>query len=81
MLRMPQSLHAELARAAEREQISLNQYITNTLSSAIGRRPDGERVQRGPHWLPAAILAGIVVTVATAILAIVVLVLVWANGW
>ena len=33
MLRMPQSLHAELAEAAEREEVSLNQFITNTLAA------------------------------------------------
>jgi HicB family len=79
MLRMPQSLHTELARAAEREHISLNQYITNTLSSAMGRRREGERAP-GPRWLPAALLAGIAVTVAAAILAMVLLVLLWQNG-
>ena len=36
MLRMPQSLHTELAQAAEREEVSLNQYITNTLAASMG---------------------------------------------
>ena len=36
LLRMPQSLHAELAEAAEREEVSLNQYITNTLAAGVG---------------------------------------------
>ena len=36
MLRMPQSLHAELAEAAEREEVSLNQFITNTLAAVHG---------------------------------------------
>jgi len=40
LLRMPQSLHGELAQAAERDQVSLNAYITGLLSVAIGwRRP------------------------------------------
>jgi antitoxin HicB len=40
LLRMPQSLHGELARAAEQDQVSLNAYITGLLSAAIGwRRP------------------------------------------
>jgi antitoxin HicB len=38
LLRMPLSLHAELARAAEREQVSLNAYITSQLASAVGWR-------------------------------------------
>jgi hypothetical protein len=35
---MPQSLHAELADAAEREQVSLNQFITLALAAAVGWR-------------------------------------------
>jgi hypothetical protein len=81
MLRMPQSLHAELARAAQQEDISLNRYITKTLSSAMGRPSDGAPPHTAPRWLPGAILAGIVVTVAAAILAIALLVLAWQSGW
>ena len=43
LLRMPRSLHAELARAAEREGTSLNGFITGALASTIGwRGEDGE---------------------------------------
>jgi hypothetical protein len=35
---MPQSLHTELAEAAEREQVSLNQFITLALAAAVGWR-------------------------------------------
>jgi RNA polymerase sigma-B factor len=38
LVRMPQTLHAELARAAEREEISLNQFITSSLASAVNWR-------------------------------------------
>jgi antitoxin HicB len=38
LLRMPQSLHAELSRAAERENVSLNQFITDALAGALGWR-------------------------------------------
>ena len=41
MLRMPQSLHAELAEAAELEEVSLNQYITNTLAAGVGWHTEG----------------------------------------
>src|ERR671922_1050126 len=42
LLRMPRSLHEELARASDREGVSLNQFITGALSSAVGwRRADG----------------------------------------
>jgi RNA polymerase sigma-B factor len=43
LVRMPQSLHAELARAAEREEVSLNQFITSSLASVIGWRQAGRR--------------------------------------
>src|ERR687897_3108087 len=35
LLRMPRTLHAELTRASEREGVSLNQFITDVLASAI----------------------------------------------
>jgi antitoxin HicB len=38
LLRMPQSLHSELAHSADAEGISLNQFITTTLASAVGWR-------------------------------------------
>ena len=36
LLRIPQSLHAQLAREAEREGVSLNQYAATTLAGAVG---------------------------------------------
>ena len=47
----------------------------------MGRHSDEVRAQPVPRWLPGAILLGIVVTVAATILAIVLLVLAWQNGW
>jgi RNA polymerase sigma-B factor len=44
LLRMPQSLHRELARAAEAQQTSLNQFIASSLSRAIGL-PSGDEPQ------------------------------------
>jgi antitoxin HicB len=38
IVRLPQSLHAELVRAAEREGVSLNQFVTNVLAGAVGWR-------------------------------------------
>jgi RNA polymerase sigma-B factor len=35
MLRMPRSLHAELSRAAERDEVSLNRFIGNSLQTAL----------------------------------------------
>lgn len=48
LLRMPRTLHAELTRIAEREGVSLNQFITDALSSAVGwRLPGRERSANG----------------------------------
>ena len=38
LLRMPRTLHAELTRVAERENVSLNQFITDSLASTVGWR-------------------------------------------
>lgn len=81
MLRMPQSLHAELAQAAEREEVSLNQFITNTLAASLRWHSDSEAAPTPPRWLPAAILTNIVVVVIAAVIAIVLLILAWQQGW
>ena len=46
------SLHAELAEAAEREEVSLNQFITNTLSASVGWHVEGGEL-KGGHEEPA----------------------------
>jgi hypothetical protein len=35
---MPRTLHAALTKAAERENVSLNQFITDSLASVVGWR-------------------------------------------
>lgn len=47
LLRMPQTLHAELARIAERESVSLNQFITDVLAGALGWRAAGQKARAG----------------------------------
>jgi RNA polymerase sigma-B factor len=47
LLRMPQTLHAELARRASRDEASLNGYITGLLASAVSW-------QKQPHELARA---------------------------
>jgi antitoxin HicB len=42
LLRMPRTLHAELTRAADREGVSLNQFITDALASSVGWRGPNE---------------------------------------
>jgi antitoxin HicB len=55
LLRMPRTLHAELTRTAEREGVSLNQFITDTLASSVawrGRSPSASGA--GPIQTPGA---------------------------
>lgn len=80
LVRMPQTLHDELARAAESERVSLNQFITNALSASIGwqRSPDLE--QRPPRWLSAAILTNIVIVVLAGIAAMILLLVALQQG-
>ena len=48
LLRMPRTLHADLARAAEREGTSLNAFITGALASTIGWRGTDGELTAGP---------------------------------
>ena len=80
MLRMPQSLHAELAEAAEREEVSLNQFITNTLAASVGWHVEGGELPHTPaqgappRWLPAALVTNIVVVVIAGLVALALLI-------
>jgi cobalamin biosynthesis Mg chelatase CobN len=49
---MPQTLHAELARVAERERVSLNQFITDALSGALGWRAPSRESTGGTRAVP-----------------------------
>jgi hypothetical protein len=78
LLRMPQSLHAELAREAEREGVSLNALITGALSSAIGwRAPEGSARPAAPKLLRVAIVADLVLVAIAALVAIALLIAAW----
>lgn len=81
MLRMPQSLHAELAQAAEREEVSLNQFITNTLAASMHWHAESESAPPPPRWLPAALVTNIVVVVIAGVIALVLLIVAWQQGW
>ena len=54
LVRMPQTLHAQLARAAEREEISLNQFITSSLASAVNWRGQAAEPPQPPSSRPHA---------------------------
>jgi hypothetical protein len=95
LVRMPQSLHAELARVAEREGVSLNTLITGALASAVSWREgtvegldvvDAEAPAEAPpssrpRWTSIALAANLVVVVLAAIVAIVLLIVALGHGW
>jgi hypothetical protein len=93
---MPATLHDELASAAKREGISLNQLITGVLAGAVEWRtsdaPLGARRQTGDTGgLPADrelpgkltrtfLIANFTVVLVAAIAAITLLVVAWRTG-
>jgi RNA polymerase sigma-B factor len=71
LLRMPRSLHEELARASDRDGVSLNQFITGVLASAVAwnREDDAPSPQSGRQRGMAFLLAMNLVLVALAAVA------------
>jgi hypothetical protein len=82
LLRMPESLHAELARASERAGLSLNAFINDALATAVGGRRDATRpvAQRGRaergrrRFVERLLVANLIVVAGVGVLAIVLLV-------
>jgi RNA polymerase sigma-B factor len=82
LLRMPESLHAELARASERAGLSLNAFINDALATAVGGRREATRpvAQRGRadrgrrRFVERLLVANLVVVAGVGVLAIVLLV-------
>jgi DNA-binding CsgD family transcriptional regulator len=85
LVRMPQSLHAEVAQAAERDQVSINNYINSLLAAGTQwRRPmfatlDEDLTDKTPgpdalrRMLRVAVAANIATTVFLAAVAVVLL--------
>jgi len=72
LLRMPRTLHEQLAKASERDGVSLNQFITGVLASAVDWRNDegashGRSRSRGMTLLLAANLILVGLAAAAAI--------------
>lgn len=90
MLRMPRSLHAELSGAAEREEVSLNQFIASSLeralaSSAVATSEVSEDDSGNRRTLPAllrlAIIINLIVVLVAGVVAVVILVVASQQGW
>jgi hypothetical protein len=79
LLRMPRTLHADLAEAAEREGTSLNQFITSALTRTVqGDETSGPAAEDAPdagqsRVIAAALVANAVVIGLAAVAAIAVL--------
>src|SRR4051794_26767854 len=81
LVRMPRTLHADLARAASREQVSLNQFITGVLSAAVAWRaaaptppPATTDAPQPSRLLRYALVADVVLVAVAAVVAVVLLV-------
>ena len=92
LLRMPQTLHCELAQAADSRETSLNSFITSSLTRAVGV-PGGEEAEHGarpPHdeggtgssesrRFRRAMAANLIVVGFVGIAAVILLILAWAS--
>jgi RNA polymerase sigma-B factor len=94
LVRMPSELHEQLAQAAERDEVSLNRFVTQALSTSVDPaepasvHPD-ESVAVEPRQTPAsstarklklAVATNLVVVVLAAVAAVVLLVLALQRG-
>lgn len=86
LLRMPESLHAELAKASQAEGVSLNAFITEVLAGAVGPQGSGLRsrgrsrrtTEAAPaatprRLLPSLLVANLLVVGAVGVVALVLL--------
>jgi hypothetical protein len=80
---MPETLHAELARAADRAGISLNQFITTALADVVGDRQAAKlatprrKSERRSRTLDLLLALNLVVVAAAGVVAILLLFSAW----
>ena len=77
LLRLPRSLHAELAAAAEQEGVSLNAYISGTLAAAVGH-PAGDE-DGGPAGHSRLLVVNALVIALAALAGIALLLQAWLG--
>ncbi len=85
---MPRTLHAELARLAEKRGISLNQLIVGLLSGSVDNGAHGSPSQevlgadaRTQRRLGVALTVNLVVLALVAVVAVALLVVAWRGGF
>jgi hypothetical protein len=78
LVRMPRTLHAELAQAADAEGVSLNQFIIGALTGAVGWRAgkDAPAPSRS-RTLTVVLAINLAVLALAAVVAVAALVLAW----
>jgi hypothetical protein len=82
---MPSELHGELARAAERNGTSLNQFITRALARTVGwgddgpAGPDADDAKSGRDATMVVLVANAVAVGAAAVAAIAILLFAWLG--
>ena len=79
LVRMPRTLHAELARAADAEGVSLNQFIIGALTGAVAWRAGGEgrAAPARSRTLTIVLAANLAVLAIAAVVAVAAFVLAW----
>jgi RNA polymerase sigma-B factor len=86
LVRMPSELHEQLALKAERQQVSLNRYVTDTLSSSVGLNGSNAQARKRPsegvrpRALRMAVATNLAVVVVAGVIAVVLLVLALQRG-
>ena len=90
LVRMPSELHEQLAHAAERQEVSLNRYVTDALSSSVGMTGTDSSPERAgaakrsdrlaPRTLRMALATNLVVVILAGVIAVVLLVLALQRG-
>ena len=90
LVRMPATLHDELARTAESEGVSLNQLITGILASSVEWRSNGssraseaarteDSVGRSPHLTRTVLAANFALVLLAGIVAVALLLTAWLD--
>ena len=83
LVRMPATLHDELANTAEREGVSLNQLITGVLASSVAwrsaARANAEAADRSLRLTRTVLAANFAVVVLAALVAVSLLLTAWLD--
>ena len=78
LVRMPSELHEQLAQAAERDEVSLNRFVTEALSTSVDSTES--RAPGAGGRLKLAVVTNLAVVVVAAVAAVVLLVLALQRG-